>query len=194
MSFIIHRHLFVDLHCLHTVCRADGDDVHALGEWQRCCVTGIESCLGETHSDYNATTKKSTEAGVYYSYNAVEWAPIETLKGYTAEDLADGETTKPEHKVYDITKCFTDDTTPVYLAWQYKGKLAQHMAIDNVRVYNGESASIAAANADMKFRVEGNAVVVGGMAGNVSVCTPSGMCLAEARLNAGDTAKPLPSR
>lgn len=147
-----------------------------------------EKTFLEFDIDYNATTKKSTEAGVYYSYNAVEWAPIETLKGYTAEDLADGETTKPEHKVYDITKCFTDDTTPVYLAWQYKGKLAQHMAIDNVRVYNGESASIAAANADMKFRVEGNAIVVGGMAGNVSVCTPSGMCLAEARLNAGDTA------
>lgn len=147
-----------------------------------------EKTFLEFDTDYNATTKKSTEAGVYYSYNAVEWAPIETLKGYTAEDLADGETTKPEHKVYDITKCFTDDTTPVYIAWQYKGKLAQHMAIDNVRVYNGESASIAAANADMKFRVEGNAIVVGGMAGNVSVCTPSGMCLAEARLNAGDTA------
>ena len=75
-----------------------------------------EKTFLEFDIDYNATTKKSTEAGVYYSYNAVEWAPIETLKGYTAEDLADGETTKPEHKVYDITKCFTDDTTPVYIA------------------------------------------------------------------------------
>lgn len=89
----------------------------------------------EFDMDYAMSGKKS-EAGVYYSYNAEDWGEIDgNLQGYIPAELADGETCRPQHKAYDVTKCFVDDVTPVYFAWKYNAKQAYHLAIDNVRIY-----------------------------------------------------------
>ena len=82
-------------------------------------------------------------AGVYYSYNAEDWGEIDgNLQGYIPADLAEGETCRPQHKAYDVTKCFVDDVTPVYFAWKYNAKQAYHLAIDNVRIYNSTTVGI----------------------------------------------------
>lgn len=96
----------------------------------------------EFDMDYAMSGKKS-EAGVYYSYNAEDWGEIDgNLQGYIPAELADGETCRPQHKAYDVTKCFVDDVTPVYFAWKYNAKQAYHIAIDNVRIYNSTTVGI----------------------------------------------------
>lgn len=96
----------------------------------------------EFDMDYAMSGKKS-EAGVYYSYNAEDWGEIDgNLQGYIPDELADGETCRPQHKAYDVTKCFVDDVTPVYFAWKYNAKQAYHLAIDNVRIYNSTTVGI----------------------------------------------------
>lgn len=96
----------------------------------------------EFDMDYAMSGKKS-EAGVYYSYNAEDWGEIDgNLQGYIPAELADGETCRPQHKAYDVTKCFVDDVTPVYFAWKYNAKQAYHLAIDNVRIYNSTTVDI----------------------------------------------------
>lgn len=88
-----------------------------------------------------------SEAGVYFSYDGEMWKDIdEELAGYTDADLAQAsQSCAPVHKVYDITDCFADNDTPIYIAWRYKGRKAFHLAIDNVRVYNALAASVDAA-------------------------------------------------
>lgn len=134
-----------------------------------------EKTFLEFDLDYNATGKTS-EAGVYYSYDGDSWAPIDEFEGYQTEDLANGTTCKPEHKTYDITDKFQDATTPVYLAWSYKGKVANHMAIDNVKVYNATSAtSIQNARNNIAYSIDGNTLSVNG-ASRIQVYSADGVC------------------
>lgn len=150
-----------------------------------------EKTFLEFDVDYDATTTKTSEAGVYYSLNAQEWAPLEIFNGYVKEALAEGETCKPEHKVIDITDCFTDDATPIYIAWSYKGKLAQHLAIDNVCVYNGTAAAIRGIGDNAQWRIDGHSIILGGNEGTASVFTADGIRLGEALLNGSQTSLPL---
>ena len=141
-----------------------------------------ESTFLEFDLDYNASGRSSV-AGVYYSYNGEDWALIgdENFAGYTTDQLADGETCRPEHKVYDITSCFTDDTTPVYIAWNYKGKIANHMAIDNVKVYNATTSAISAAKSGLRYSVDGGLLRVDGSAAKrVQVYSADGVCRGDA--------------
>ncbi len=118
-----------------------------------------EKTFLEFDLDYNASGKYST-AGVYYSYDGETWAPIEDeFDGYATDDLTSGETCKPEHKVYDITDIFKDSTTPVYIAWSYNGKLANHMAIDNVKIYNATAASVNTVS-NQSYSLDGNTFTV----------------------------------
>lgn len=89
----------------------------------------------------------TSEGGVYFSYDGEMWKGIdEELVGYTDADLAQAShTCAPVHKVYDITDCFMDNETPIYIAWRYKGRKAFHLALDNVKVYNALTASVGAA-------------------------------------------------
>lgn len=81
-----------------------------------------------------ATGQKS-EAGLKYSYNKNEWADVcDAFDGYHVEDLAAGETCKPQHLSFDVTSCFAENS-PLYFAWFYNAKKAQHIAIDNVKIY-----------------------------------------------------------
>lgn len=150
-----------------------------------------EKTFLEFDLDYDATTTKTSEAGVYYSFNAQDWAPIEIFNGYVKESLAEGETCKPEHKAIDITDCFTDDTTPIYIAWSYKGKLAQHMAIDNVCVYNGTAAAIRSMAGNTQWRVDGSSIILSGNGGTARVFTVDGVRTGEAKLSGAQTALPL---
>lgn len=150
-----------------------------------------EKTFLEFDVDYDATTTKTSEAGVYYSYNASDWAPLDIFDGYTKETLAEGETCKPEHKVIDITDCFTDDSTPVYIAWSYKGKLAQHLAIDNVCVYNGTAAAIHGVNGTAQWRVDGSNVILNGMEGTASVFSADGIRMGDVKLNGSQAQLPL---
>ncbi len=136
--------------------------------------------------DYNASGKTS-EAGVYYSYDGESWALIgnERLSGYTTDDIPLGKTCMPEHKVFDVTNCFTDDTTPVYFAWNYKGKVANHLAIDNVKIFNGTSASIRTADSKTAYTVNGNSINVNG-ASRVQVFSADGIRIADATAKTGE--------
>ena len=81
-----------------------------------------------------ATGQKS-EAGLKYSYNKQAWADVcDAFDGYHVEDLAAGETCKPQHLSFDVTSCFAENS-PLYFAWFYNAKKAQHIAIDNVKIY-----------------------------------------------------------
>ena len=137
-----------------------------------------EKTFLEFDLDYNATGK-SSEAGIYYSYDCESWAPIDRFEGYQAEYI-DGELVcKPEHKTYDITDKFTDSTTPVYLAWSYKAKVAGHMAIDNVKVYNATTpTSIQNAGNNVAYSIDGNTLSVN-VAGRILVYSADGVCTAD---------------
>lgn len=103
---------------------------------------------------YDATGR-SCEASLNYSYNNEEWAYV----GGSAFTSTDG----VKHFCFDITDYFVDSTTPVYFAWEYKGKMATYMAIDNVRIYNAEQSSIAnIANESLNYSVNGNILTVNG--------------------------------
>lgn len=86
----------------------------------------------------------ASEAGVYFSYDGETWKAIdEELLGYTDADIAElGITSRPVQNTYDITDCFIDDDTPIYIAWRYKGRRAYHFAIDNVKIYSTTPTSI----------------------------------------------------
>ncbi len=140
-----------------------------------------ESTFLEFDLDYNASGKSSI-ANVNYSYNGEDWAVIggENFTGYLSTQLSDGQTCMPEHKVYDITDCFVDDTTPIYIAWNYKGKIATHMAIDNVRIYNAKSSGISAAKGDVAYTVaNGSLRVNGSSVSRVQVYSADGVCHAD---------------
>jgi len=66
---------------------------------------------------------------------------VEELTGYTADDLVEGETCRPQHLTYEVTDLF-DLYPQVMFAWIYNGKRAQHIAIDNVRVFNADPSAI----------------------------------------------------
>lgn len=87
---------------------------------------------------------------------------IAELQGYTADQLAEGETCRPQHMQVDVTDLFAGNAK-VQFAWTYNGKNAQHMAIDNVRVFNADPTGITAATrAAGSLRISGRNVSVNG--------------------------------
>lgn len=104
-----------------------------------------EKTIMEFDLDYSAVQKatgQKSEAGLRYSFDKEEWADVcDEFEGYSADDLADGATCKPQHITIDVTKCF-DEGRPVYFGWYYNAKKAQHIAIDNVKVYNTSATGI----------------------------------------------------
>lgn len=104
-----------------------------------------EKVVLEFDIDYSTVTKatgKKSNAGLKYSFNKEDWADAcEAFAGYDAETLAEGETCKPQHMVVDITSCFSEEC-PVYFAWYYDAKKAQHIAIDNVKIYYADPTGV----------------------------------------------------
>ncbi len=145
----------------------------------------------EFDMDYEAGGKSSA-ASLNYSYNGEDWAQIEEFDGYLDTDLADGETCKPVHKKINITNCFTDSETPVYFAWMYKGKLAYHLAIDNVKVYNENASGISVVGATKGYSVNGNILnVMDSSVTGVKVFAADGTCVADVPVN-GEKSVSLP--
>ena len=104
-----------------------------------------EKIVVEFDLDYckvDKATGQKSEAGLKYSYDQDAWADIcASFDGYYAEDLAEGETCRPQHVSYDVTDCFATGQ-PVYFAWFYNAKKAHHIAIDNVKIYSVNSDGI----------------------------------------------------
>ncbi len=137
----------------------------------------------EFDMDYEQGGRTST-AGLYYSYNGEDWAAIEDVfDGYAAEQLTDGVTSLPEHRIYEVTRCFPDNDTPVYFAWKYNGKQAYHIAIDNVKIYNTTSPTAITQTKVGKMlnsRVEGGTVTLSGCAiQRIEVYAMNGTCVAD---------------
>ncbi len=87
------------------------------------------------YSSVEAQVAQKSNAGLRYSYNQEDWADVcEEFDGYSAADLVEGETCKPQHMMLDVTRCF-ESGDAVYFGWYYEAKKAQHIAIDNVRIY-----------------------------------------------------------
>ncbi len=142
-----------------------------------------EKTYMEFDMDYEAGGKSSA-ASLNYSYNGEDWAQIEAFDGYLAADLADGETCKPVHKKIDVTACFTDSESPVYFAWMYKGKLANHLAIDNVKIYNANASGISVVGANKGYSVNGNTLTFeDSSVTGVKVFAADGTCVADVPLN-----------
>ena len=121
---------------------------------------------------------------MHYSYNVEEWASIEDFGGYLASDLAGGETCKPVHKKIDVTEYFTDSETPVYFAWKYNGKLANHLAIDNVKIYNDKATGISVVGEDREYSISGNTLNVNGSSvTGVKVFAADGTCVTDVSVN-----------
>ena len=95
--------------------------------------------------DYSAVEKstgKKSNAGLRYSFDKLEWANVcDEFTGYSEEELAQGETCKPEHFTLDITECFAEGR-PIYLGWYYEARQAKHMAVDNVKIYKEDATGI----------------------------------------------------
>lgn len=154
-----------------------------------------ERTVIEFDMDYQQGGRTSS-AGLYYSYDGENWGAIdEEFVGYETKDLTGDATCQPVHKKYDITLCFTDNDTPVYLAWKYNGKQAYHLAIDNVNIYNTTSTSVASAKigALPKWRIDNGMVVLSGNAiQRVQAFAPNGMCVADVNVGgANEYAMPL---
>lgn len=123
----------------------------------------------------------SSFAYVAYSADGVTWIDlVEELTGYEASDLADGETCHPEHLVYDVTEVF-DLNPEVMFAWIYNGKRAQHIAIDNVRVFNANPAGIKSLNTAKCSYIYDNGILQIGIDSvkRVRVYTPDGTLVAD---------------
>lgn len=139
----------------------------------------------------NTVVGSASEAGVYFSYDGESWKAIdEQFDGYTSNDLATGKTCAPVHKVYDITDCFNGEDQPIYLAWRYKGRKAHHLAIDNVKVYNAQSASIATAQTrrELSYTVEGQTLRLHAPAiSRIQVYSASGACIADVTTDRTDS-------
>lgn len=141
----------------------------------------------EFDMDYEQGGRTST-AGLYYSLNGEEWAAIEDVfDGYAPEELTEGATSRPEHRIYEVTNCFPDNDTPVYFAWKYNGKQAYHIAIDNVKIYNTTSPTAIAPTKvgqmiDCRI-AEGTVTLSGCPIQRIEVYAPNGMCVAD--VNAG---------
>lgn len=127
---------------------------------------------------------KSSSASLHYSYNGEEWASIEDFGGYLASDLTGGEICKPVHKKIDVTEYFTDSETPVYFAWKYNGKLANHLAIDNVKIYNDKATGISVVGEDREYSINGNTLNINGSSvTGVKVFAADGTCVADVPVN-----------
>lgn len=152
----------------------------------------------EFDMDYEQGGRTST-AGLYYSFNGEEWAAIEDVfDGYAPEELTEGVTSRPEHRIYEVTNCFPDNGTPVYFAWKYNGKQAYHIAIDNVKIYNTTSPDgIAPTKVGRMIdcRVaEGTVTLSGCPIQRIEVYATNGTCVAD--VVAGDATSyslPLPA-
>ncbi len=154
-----------------------------------------ERTVVEFDMDYQQGGRTSS-AGLYYSYDGENWGAIdEEFVGYETEDLTGDATCQPVHKKYDITQCFTDNNTPVYLAWKYNGKRAYHLAIDNVSIYNTTSTSVASAKIGTLpiWRInDGKVVLYGNAIQRVQAFSANGMCVADVKVNgASECAMPL---
>lgn len=140
----------------------------------------------EFDMDYEQGGRTST-AGLYYSYNGDTWAAIDDVfDGYDSQELTDSVTCKPEHKTYDITNCFPEEPTPVYFAWKYNGKLAHHLAIDNVHIYNTSSTSASSVKVGklLNWRISQGSVVLSGCPmQRIQAYAANGICVAD--VNAG---------
>ena len=143
----------------------------------------------EFDMDYMQGGRTST-AGLYYSYDGETWAAIDDeLEGYEEDDLEEGETCQPTHKKYDVTDCFTDNDTPVYFAWKYNGKLAHHLAIDNVVIYNTTKASVAkqTVGGSLYWHLDGNQIALSGKSiQRVQLFTADGACSANVEAHGAD--------
>lgn len=99
----------------------------------------------QTYLSFDMDYMISGSSFAYVAYstdNGETWNDfVEELKGYEDIDLYEGETCQPQHLVYDATELF-DNNAQVMFAWVYNGKRAQHIAIDNVRVFNADPASV----------------------------------------------------
>lgn len=113
-------------------------------------VKNDEKVVMEFDIDYSSVEKavsQKSNAGLRYSYDQDEWADAcDEFTGYSADGLAQGETCKPQHMTIDVTKCF-ESGKPVYFGWYYEAKNAQHIAIDNVKVYSTSTSGINNINA-----------------------------------------------
>lgn len=133
----------------------------------------------------NVKSGTASEAGVYFSYDGEMWKAIDdTLKGYTAADLAQSSATcAPVHMQYDITDCFQDNESPLYIAWRYKGRRAYHFAIDNVKVYNTPATAIAGVKggqSDVAYKVaDGELNVSASAISRIQVYAADGACTAD---------------
>ena len=119
-----------------------------------CTLGDGDKVYAEFDIDYSAVDKatgQKSEAGLRYSYDKEGWDDVEgTFTGYKTGELSAGETCRPQHITLDVTKCF-ESGQPVYLGWYYNAKKAQHIAIDNIKVYTAPATGIdAVANADSR--------------------------------------------
>lgn len=118
-----------------------------------------EKAFIEFDLDYCAVEKatgQKSNAGLRYSFNKEDWADVgDAFTGYAEEELADGETCKPQHITLDATDCFAKGL-PVYFGWYYEARQAKHIAIDNVKIYKANGSGIASVEDTLD---EGNAPV-----------------------------------
>lgn len=107
----------------------------------RNSIADNESTYLEFDMDY-MTGGKSFAYVAYSTDNGNNWTDlVQELTGYTADDLSEGETCKPQHMSIDVTNLFANGNK-VQFAWIYNGKSAQHLAIDNVNVFNADPTAI----------------------------------------------------
>jgi len=107
----------------------------------RTSIADGECTLLEFDMDYKIGGKSYAYIAYSVDYGQIWTDLVSELKGYTDDDLAEGETCKPQHMAYDVTKLF-DNNQEVMFAFTYNGRKAQHLAIDNVLVHNSEATAI----------------------------------------------------
>lgn len=142
-----------------------------------------ESVILEFDMCYDAQGQSSV-ASLNYSIDKIEWAYV----GDGNFETTDGE---PEHFEYDVTQFFNNGGYPIFFAWEYKGKIAQYMAIDNVKVYKRDNSSVSDLNIDkINYVVDGDAINVSG-AKAVKVYSIDGVCTASIESNGAEVSLPL---
>lgn len=149
-----------------------------------------ESTFVEFDMDYMAGGKTSS-AGLYYSYDGENWAAVgDDFTGYEESELTDGQTCQPVHMTCDVTDCFPNNSTPVYFAWKYNGKLAHHLAIDNINIYNGSSSSSIAKQrigSFLDWHLDGNKIVLSGKSmQRIQLFTTDGACSVDVDAHGAD--------
>lgn len=109
----------------------------------------------------SASDNYYSKAYLEYSVdNGATWETLDEPEGYTGEELEAGQTCRPERKLYDVTEIF-DKGQPVMFSWSYDSRMAQHWAIDNVKVYNAVPSSISSLSGkDFDCRFDGNTLSI----------------------------------